>query len=117
MTVTSRPADELAACRARLLRLRAELEGAADAADESTRTVELDQAKIGRLSRMDALQGQQMAMEAARRRERLLAGIDGALRRIADGDYGYCFTCGEPIDPRRLQADPTVTRCIACQQD
>ena len=109
------PAD-LEQFRAQLLRLRASLAEVAGTVEESTRTVELDQSKVGRLSRMDAMQGQQMAMETARRRELQLARIEGALRRLESGEFGYCFACGEPIDPRRLQADPTATRCIGCEE-
>jgi DnaK suppressor protein len=107
--------EQLEHFRAQLLRMKASLEEVAGTAEESTRTVELDQAKVGRLSRMDAMQGQQMAMETARRRALQLARIDGALQRIESGEFGYCFACGEPIDPRRLQVDPGATRCIDCQ--
>jgi RNA polymerase-binding protein DksA len=37
-----------------------------------------------------------------------------ALQRIAEGTYGICANCGEPIDPKRLKALPTATRCISC---
>lgn len=37
-----------------------------------------------------------------------------ALARIEAGGYGLCATCGAEIDPRRLEAMPTATRCIAC---
>jgi DnaK suppressor protein len=40
--------------------------------------------------------------------------IQEALRRIAEGAYGVCSRCGEDIDPKRLEALPTATRCIAC---
>ena len=40
--------------------------------------------------------------------------IREALKRIADGTYGICTQCGQPIDPRRLKALPTATRCISC---
>lgn len=43
-----------------------------------------------------------------------LAQIEGALRRITSEDFGYCFKCDEEIDPRRLEANPTLTRCIKC---
>ena len=47
--------------------------------------------------------------------ERLQArAIRAALQRIEDGSYGQCVTCGEPIDPRRLEALPYATQCIAC---
>jgi DnaK suppressor protein len=80
----------------------------------ATDTVTLDQASVGRLSRMDALQGQQMARETERRRAQLLQRVEGALRRLEAAEFGECHGCGEMIDPRRLDADPTSTRCIAC---
>ncbi|ABM62741.1 TraR/DksA family transcriptional regulator [Halorhodospira halophila] len=100
--------------RQQLLALREETVAAAESARAATATVELDQTRQGRLSRMDALQGQQMALERERRRQHLVQRIDGALRRLDSGDFGYCFICGEDIDPRRLQADPTLTRCAEC---
>ena len=45
-----------------------------------------------------------------------LAEVDGALARIAEGSYGTCSDCGEPIGWPRLNAQPTAERCIACQQ-
>lgn len=107
------PAD-IEKFRERLLHLKSELEGVEETSREFTKPVELDQASVGRLSRMDAIQAQQMAKEAARRRQLQLVRITGALRRIEDGNYGYCFVCGEEIDPRRLSVDPTTTRCVGC---
>ena len=98
-----------------LLKQKSELLSVAESANEAARPVELDQASVGRLSRMDAIQGQQMAQEAVRRREARLVRIDGALRRIERGDFGRCHVCGEEIDMRRLQIDPTATRCVACK--
>jgi RNA polymerase-binding protein DksA len=40
--------------------------------------------------------------------------IHAALQRIAQGSYGVCAQCGEPIGANRLQALPTATKCIAC---
>ena len=40
--------------------------------------------------------------------------IKEALKRIADGTYGICTQCEQPIDPKRLKALPTATRCISC---
>ena len=81
---------------------------------DTSATVALDQSKVGRLSRMDALQAQQMAQETARRRQLQLQQIDSALRRMEAGDYGYCFSCGDEIGAARLNFDPANTRCIAC---
>jgi len=108
--------SEIAQFRAQLLALQLELRGLAESSRASARPVELDQASVGRLTRMDAMQGQQMAREADRRREQQLARIEGALRRLAAGDYGDCYVCGEEIDRRRLAADPTNTRCTNCAQ-
>ena len=44
--------------------------------------------------------------------ERLLAQIDGALSRIADGSFGTCENCGKPIAEERLEAIPYTTLCI-----
>lgn len=101
-------------CRTALLALRAELKQSDAVAADSADTVELDQARVGRLSRMDALQAQQMALETGRRRQQQSARVEGALRRIESGEYGDCFKCGEAIDLRRLEADPSHTRCIRC---
>ena len=100
--------------REKLLKMRDELQRLAATEDESAAVVELDQAKVGRLSRMDALQAQAMAQASVQRREAMLRQIDAALKRIDDGEYGYCRDCGEPIDPRRLDVDPTALLCIAC---
>ena len=46
--------------------------------------------------------------------EETLAQIEIALARIADGTYGLCESCGEPIPKARLQAIPYAMRCVAC---
>lgn len=45
-----------------------------------------------------------------------IESLDGALQRIADGDYGLCSECGEDIARARLFANPAATRCAECQQ-
>lgn len=77
-------------------------------------TVELDQQSVGRLSRMDALQQQEMAQAEARRRTSDLAKIEVALNRVAEGEYGWCAKCGEPIAFKRLEIDPAAALCISC---
>jgi RNA polymerase-binding transcription factor DksA len=42
--------------------------------------------------------------------------IRRALHRMAQGEYGFCAKCREPIDERRLSAAPTVDRCIYCAE-
>ena len=43
--------------------------------------------------------------------------IKAALERIDAGEYGLCDRCGEPMNPRRLQALPWAVNCVACQQE
>ena len=84
---------------------------------EAAAIVELDQTRVGRLSRIDALQGQAMSQERERRREIQLQNIAAALVRINQGDYGCCVECGDEIAFKRLQFDPATKLCIACAND
>lgn len=112
--MTGRTDIDLSAMKERLLEVRSELGALVHDHEQDRSPVELDQTKVGRLSRIDALQGQAMAQEVARRREVELKRIDAALKRIDDGDYGYCINCGEEIAVRRLELDPTAPTCIDC---
>jgi RNA polymerase-binding transcription factor DksA len=40
--------------------------------------------------------------------------IRGALERIAEGTYGECVNCGEPVGDKRLEAIPHAPQCIKC---
>lgn len=81
---------------------------------DGRKPVELDQTTQGRLSRMDALQVQQMALEQERRRAIEVQRIEAALLRIEAGDFGYCRSCGDDIELKRLANDPAVPLCLAC---
>ena len=72
------------------------------------------QQSVGRLSRMDAMQQQSMALAAEHRRQTRITRITAALARIDEDDFGYCLACGEDIEPKRLDADPSVPVCGAC---
>lgn len=97
-----------------LLQQQQALLGLQETADEATKTVELDQSSVGRLSRMDALQGQAMSQERDRRRQLELQKIAAALRRVEAGEYGFCAMCGEDIALKRLELDPAAPLCIDC---
>ena len=101
----------------KLLALREELERIASTTDEAADVVELDQSKVGRLSRMDAMQAQAMAKESVRRRREMLRKISAALQRIEDDEFGRCRNCDEPINPKRLEIDPTTLHCINCASE
>ena len=76
--------------------------------------VQLDQQSVGRLSRMDALRNQAMAKAQQARRDIQARRLNGALARIEAGEFGYCEDCGDDIAPKRLELDPSVTKCISC---
>jgi len=105
---------QVEAFRQQLLQLQKDLAGLKTTAAAAAGVVELDQTSVGRLSRMDALQGQAMSKEQGRRRELELQKISAALRRIETGDYGHCLDCDESIAIQRLTLDPAATLCIRC---
>lgn len=97
-----------------LLSRREELLSVQKGHEKAAETVELDQSKVGRVSRMDALQQQAMSAAAGQRARLELTAIDSALRRVDNGEYGFCVTCGEDIAEKRLRANPAVVSCINC---
>lgn len=103
-----------AAVRARLLAERDELARLSDAARDDRKPVALDQQSVGRLSRMDAIQQQEMSLAADRRRQARITAIDAALKRLDGGEWGYCISCGDEIPPKRLEFDPAAALCIRC---
>ncbi|MCJ8139238.1 RNA polymerase-binding protein DksA [Falsirhodobacter halotolerans] len=50
------------------------------------------------------------------RQRKLVSKIDAALRRIANGEYGYCEMTGEPISLKRLDARPIATMTLEAQE-
>ena len=97
-----------------LLNLRDETLQSEHSGKEAVQPVELDQTTVGRVSRMDALQGQAMAKASQQRRHILLQRIEASLRRIENGEFGWCLRCGEAIAAKRLDFDPTAPLCIDC---
>ena len=83
---------------------------------DGRKPVELDQTQQGRLSRMDAIQLQEMALEQNRRREFEIKRIDAALKRIEDGEFGCCNNCGENIPLKRLEVSPSTPLCLDCAE-
>jgi len=108
------PPDRIAEFRAELERQLARLERSMLVSEEAVRPVELDQQAVGRLSRMDSLQNQHMSRNLHEREEARYAAVVAALRRIEDGEYGMCTTCGEAIAPGRLFVVPEAEHCPAC---
>jgi len=54
-----------------------------------------------------------LALESRIRQE--LAGVEHALHKFEEGTYGFCDSCGQPIDPERLEALPQASLCLNCK--
>jgi DnaK suppressor protein len=99
---------ELVDVRAQIARLGRDLAGVVAASEGSNADDEHDPegATIGfERAQLAAL------LDAARRRE---ADVEHVLRRLADGGYGTCEVCGEPIGAERLVARPSARTCVRC---
>jgi len=105
---------DLTAARQRLLDLKEELLALSRNGNDDRKPVVLDQQSVGRLSRLDSMQVQAMAKAADSRRAMSIRRIEAALKRIDEGEYGWCVECGEGIAPKRLESDPAAPRCSAC---
>ncbi|WP_263081317.1 TraR/DksA family transcriptional regulator [Endozoicomonas sp. Mp262] len=95
--------------------LRHELKVALEVSADSTQTVVLDQQAYGRVSRVDALQQQSMALANKEQHQAQLRKVLAALARVETGDYGYCLDCDEDIGYSRLKARPEAAYCLKCQ--
>jgi DnaK suppressor protein len=59
----------------------------------------------------------EMASRSLSRNTSLGRDLRAALNRVAEGMYGVCIDCEEPIAPKRLAAVPWTPRCLSCQND
>lgn len=116
MTDVTFDTDDDDAVRRVLKQRQAEIEALVAGSKAARDAVELDQSRVGRLSRIDAIQDQEMALETDRRRTLELQRIGSALKRLDVGEYGSCVRCGEEIDPARLTLDPAATICMDCAE-
>mgnify|MGYP001268541412 CR=1 FL=1 len=108
--------EQLDQFRIQLEAERASLSKTLAASKESAKGMELDQTRVGRLSRMDALQSQAISQGANRQIAAELEQIRTALERIASGDYGTCVSCGKEIPLIRLEIYPWADTCVQCAQ-
>ncbi|MGE3536074.1 MAG: TraR/DksA family transcriptional regulator [Candidatus Tectimicrobiota bacterium] len=105
--------EEYRALRQQLLSRLAQIEGRLDSVEKDrrrdTNTLERDWEEQATVRQNDEV------LDGLAEEERLQASaIRAALQRMEDGSYGRCVRCEEPIDPRRLEALPYATQCIAC---
>jgi DnaK suppressor protein len=99
--------------RQRLETMEAELREGVEGNTEAAAPVQLD-TSIGRLSRMDAIQSQQMALGLKARQQQALLRVRSALQALRDGSYGRCRRCKAAIAIERLDAQPDALLCVHC---
>lgn len=105
---------ELKELEADLRALRESLAELIAGSREGVRPVDLDE-PIGRLSRMDAMQQQEMLAENRRAAQVRQQQVNAALARCAEGEFGDCQACGEVIGYPRLKVNPEAPFCVSCQ--
>lgn len=107
------PTDSCEQHKHRLLERQRSIDTQFAQMEEMAQPVSPDPA-IGRLTRQDAMQQQQMTLESRRRLELQQTQIQTALKRIDDGIFGVCVMCKEPIDEKRLEIVPESPLCVPC---
>jgi len=105
--------NEVESYRAVLLQRQAEAQEQLASLKEWCEPVAPNEA-IGRLSRQDAMQDQQMALAQRKELELRQTRIMTALKRLDAGTFGLCVMCKQPIDPRRLEMVPESPTCVPC---
>ena len=108
--------EKVAGFRELILERLAALSGAESDKLDNARPVELDQTRVGRLSRQDALQSQALSVASLERNRAETGRLRAALVRIDSGDYGWCEECGEAIPRARLKIDPAAEHCVSCAE-
>jgi DnaK suppressor protein len=105
--------EERAEIKGLLEELVIELEERLKTTGDQSKPVQLDE-PIGRLSRMDAIQMQQMALAGLSREQQQLVRARYALRLIDDADFGSCQGCKRAIGVDRLRFQPEILLCTRC---
>jgi DnaK suppressor protein len=95
----------------------AEVERALGNAEAGGSVVPLDQSRVGRLSRMDALQQQGMASGLKERLMLQKRRLQATLERMRNGRFGICCECEDVIPLERLRANLAAPFCAYCQEE
>ncbi len=99
-----------------LLQSETDLEEQLNISKAASAVVTLDQTTVGRVSRMDAMQQQSMAVSTREKASLKLKRVQAALRAITNDAFGYCRQCDESIAYQRLLAQPEAILCLLCQE-
>lgn len=110
------PEQDIRQIKIKLEKLLADLIDMNSSAKLAAATVDLDQSRVGRVSRIDALQNQAISQSAFNMRAIEISQAKAALSRVDAGDYGFCVVCEEDINPLRLEHNPAVAMCIQCAE-
>ena len=105
--------EQLQVYKSALVHLRDELRTNLKQSEESSSPVSPDRA-IGWLTRMEAIQSQQISLEMRRLLNARIQLVERALERVGAGTYGTCLRCEEEIAPKRLDVHPETPVCIRC---
>lgn len=106
--------DQIDELRADLDRQLRRLERSMKVTEAAMEPVKLDQTAVGRLSRIDTLQNQGLTRNLQEREQVKLAHIQEAFRRMEEGTYGLCVSCGGEIPFGRLYVMPEAPTCAIC---
>ena len=108
-------ADEVMDLHNRLVKQANELvESTLKAMNELTQHQELDPDS---LDIAVSESNRELSLRFANRERRLLGKIRYAIKRVYEGEYGSCISCGVPIGYRRLMVRPVATMCIDCKTE
>ena len=83
--------------------------------DKGLYAVQFGGGQVGRVSRIDAMQQQSMAVSTRGKALLKLKKVQASLKAIESGDYGLCRQCDEAISFGRLNAQPQANLCLICQ--
>lgn len=97
-----------------LLQQKRSLEKEIEDSRSSREPIALDQSTQGRLSRVDAMQQQAMAIAVVERKKIMVKKIEAAMDRCNKGVFGICCDCGDSLSEERLRLDPATPFCKEC---
>ncbi|NVK12508.1 MAG: TraR/DksA family transcriptional regulator [Gammaproteobacteria bacterium] len=100
--------------RERLVTKLSELDRALELTSNHAQTVVLDQTAVGRVSRVEAMQDQQLGLAHQRQIAVDILLVKKALRKLETGEYGLCERCDDDIPTARLKLVPECECCVEC---
>jgi len=102
--------------RKRLEERQQELRRAVNRTAQDGREADVDAAAADIADRAASSYTKEFLFHQSNNDRQLLQMVDGALARIREGNFGQCISCGEDINPKRLEAVPWTRFCIECQE-